>query len=132
MKRSIYGKRMFVADLILVSIWAFFFSRYCSTGLLLLIPIRVALCFEMQRKSPWTLVSAVAFLLAYSAVGNFDRPFARMFFNFFCAIGESELMIDIFSKPLEWEMEAWIGGVSALWFIWLVVLPVVVAYCNDA
>lgn len=126
MKPAFYGKKMFVADLILVSIWAFFFSRYCSTGLLLLIPIRVGLCFEMQRKSPWTLVSAVAFLLAYSAVGNFDRPFARMFFNFFCAIGESELMIDIFSKPLEWEMEAWIGGVSALWFIWLVVLPVVV------
>ena len=126
MKPAFYGKKMFVADLILVSIWAFFFSRYYSTGLLLLIPIRVALCFEMQRKSPWTLVSAVAFLLAYSAVSNFDRPFARMFFNFFCAIGESELMIDIFSKPLEWEMEAWIGGVSALWFIWLVVLPLVV------
>lgn len=126
MKRNIYSKKMFIADLILVSIWAFFFSRYCSTGLLLLIPIRVALCFEMQRKSPWTLVSAVAFLLAYSAVGNFDRPFARMFFNFFCAIGESELMIDIFSKPLEWEMETWIGAFSVLWFIWLVALPVIV------
>lgn len=121
---------MFIADLIIVSIWAFFYSRYCSTGLLLLIPIRVALCFEMQRKSPWTLVSAVAFLIAYSAVSNFDRPFARMFFNFFCAIGESELMIDIFSKPLEWEMEAWISAVSVLWFIWLVALPVVVGICQ--
>ena len=126
MKRNIYGEKMFLADLILVSIWAFFFSRYCSAGLLLLIPIRVALCFEMQRKSPWTLVSAVAFLIAYSTVGNFDRPFARMFFNFFCAIGESELMIDIFTNSLEWEMEAWIDALSTLWFIWLVALPVVV------
>lgn len=124
MKPSIYGKKVFIADLILVSVWTFFFSRYCSPGLLLLIPIRIALSFEMNGKSKWTLVSAIAFFIAYSAVNNFDRPFERMFFNFFCMIGESELMVDIFSKPLEWEMKAWIGGFSALWYIWLVVLPV--------
>ena len=39
---------------------------------ILLIPIRIALCFEMQRKSPWTLISAICFLLAYSCVGNFS------------------------------------------------------------
>lgn len=126
MKGNIYGKKMFIADLILVSVWALFFSRYCSAGVLLLIPIRVALCFEMQRKSPWTLVSAVGFLLAYSCVDNFSGPFERMFYSFFCAIGESELMIDVFSEPFEWEMKAWIGAISAVWFVWLVVLPFVV------
>lgn len=126
MKSSIYGKKMFIADLILVSVWAFFFSRYCSSGLLLLIPIRIALSFEMNGKSKWTLVSAIAFLIAYSVANNFDKPFERMFFNFFCAIGESELMSDIFSKPLEWEMKAWIGSFAALWYIWLVVLPVII------
>lgn len=72
MIRNIYSKKMFIIDLILVSVWALFFSRYCSPGLLLLIPIRIALCFEMQRKSPWTLISAIGFLLAYSCVGNFS------------------------------------------------------------
>lgn len=126
MKLNLYGKKMFVIDLILVSIWAFFFSRYSSTGLMLLIPIRIALSFEMRRKSPWTLVSAVGFMLAYMCSGNFTRPFGRMFYNFFCAIGESELMIKIFSEPFEWEMEAWIGSVSTLWFIWLCVMPIFV------
>ena len=125
MKRNIYSKKMFIADLILVSVWALFFSRYCSQGLLLLIPIRIALCFEMQRKSPWTLISAIGFLLAYSCVGNFSRPFERMFFNFFCAIGESNLMIEVFSEPFEWEMKAWIGAISSVWYIWLVILPLV-------
>lgn len=125
MIRNIYSKKMFIADLILVSVWALFFSRYCSPGLLWLIPIRIALCFEMQRKSPWTLISAIGFLLAYSCVDNFSRPFERMFFNFFCAIGESELMIEIFSEPFEWEMKAWIGAISSVWYIWLVILPLV-------
>ena len=126
MKRNIYSKKMFIADLILVSVWALFFSRYCSPGLLLLIPIRIALCFEMQRKSPWTLISAIGFLLAYSCVDNFTRPFERMFFNFFCAIGESNLMIEVFSEPFEWERKAWIGALSAVWYIWLVIMPIVV------
>ncbi len=126
MKRYLYGKKMLIIDLILVSIWAFFFSRYSSPGLMVLILIRIALSSEMHRKSPWTLVSAIGFLIAYMCADNFSRPFEKMFYTFFCAIGESELMIDIFSEPFEWEMEAWIGSISAIWFIWLAVLPIVV------
>lgn len=126
MKRYLYGKKMFIIDLILVSIWAFFFSRYSSSGLMLLILVRIALNFEMYRKSPWALVSAIGFLIAYTCVDNFSRPFERMFYNFFCAVGQSKLMVAIFSEPFEWEMKAWIGSISALWFIWLAVLPIVV------
>lgn len=126
MKHYVYGKKMFIIDLILVSIWAFFFSRYSSPGLMLLILIRIALSFEMHRKSPWILISAIGFLIAYMCVDNFSRPFEKMFYTFFCAIGESELMVDIFSEPFEWEMKAWIGIISVLWFVWLAVLPIVV------
>ncbi len=126
MKRYLYGKKMFIIDLILVSIWAFFFSRYSSPGLMLLILVRIALSFEMHRKSPWILISAIGFLIAYMGVDNFSRPFEKMFYTFFCAIGESELMVDIFSEPFEWEMKAWIGTISVLWFVWLAVLPIVV------
>ncbi len=126
MKHCLYGKKMFIIDLILVSIWSFFFSRYSSPGLMLLVLIRIALCFEMHRKSPWTLVSAIGFMLAYICAENFSKPFERMFYSFFCAIGESKLMVDIFSEPFEWEMKGWIGSISALWFVWLAVLPIVV------
>lgn len=126
MKHNIYGRKMFVIDLIIVSIWAFFFSRYSRPGLMALILVRIALSFEMHRKSPWTLISAVGFLIAFTCVNNFSRPFEKMFYIFFCAIGESELMVDIFSEPFEWKMEAWIGFISAVWFIWLAVLPIVV------
>lgn len=35
-------------------------------------------------------------------------------------------MVDIFSEPFEWEMKGWIGSISALWFVWLAILPIVV------
>lgn len=126
MKRNPYGNKMFIADLILTSIWAFFFSRYYSPLLMLMIPLRIALCFEMKRKSPWTLVSAVGFLISYACVPNLSRPFERMFYIFFCSIGQSELMVEIFSEPFEWEMEAWMASITALWFIWIAVMPIVV------
>lgn len=129
MKQNLYGKKMFIIDLILVSIWALFFSRYSTPGLLLLIPARIALSFEMQRKTPWTLVSAIGFIIAYSCINNSDEPSERMFFNFFCAIGESKQMITIFSKPFEWGTKAWINTISTVWYIWLAVLPVVVGIC---
>ena len=117
---------MFIIDLILVTVWAIFFSQSCSPGLLLLIPVRIALCFEMQKASKWTLVSALAFLAAYSFINNFERPFERMFINFFCTIGESESMVDLFSKPLEGGIRTCLGVISATWYAWLAVMPVVI------
>ena len=77
MIRNLYGNKMFIADLILTSIWALFFSRYCNSLLLLalMIPIRIALCFEMEHKSPWTLISATGFLIAYICADCFIKPF---------------------------------------------------------
>lgn len=131
MKRSIYGNKMFIADLILTSIWAFFISRVYGSGLLLLVPIRIALCFEMNKKSPWTLVSAIGFLISYASVDYLSRPFEKMFYIFFCYIGQSELMVKIFSEPFEWEMDVWIASITALWFIWIAIMPIVVGICRQ-
>lgn len=87
MNKSIYGNKMFIADLILTSIWAFFFSRYCSTGLLLLIPVRIALCFEMQRKSPWTLVSAIGFLISYASASHYQSRLRECSMSFSVLLG---------------------------------------------
>ena len=58
MTRNFYVKKMFIADLIITTIWALFTCRYALSGgygPFLYIFIRIALCFEMQCKSPWTL-----------------------------------------------------------------------------
>lgn len=125
MGRSIYGEKMHIADLILVTLWGLFLSRNCTPGIWLLIPVRIALSFEMFRKSPWTLVSAIGFLIGFSCTGCVYKPLESMFYYFFCAIGESDLMVSIFSVPLEWEMKVWLAGLTTLWCIWLAILPLV-------
>lgn len=128
-KRNLYGRKMFVLDLMLVSVWALYFSRHCSPGLLLAIPVRIALSFEMLRKSPWTLVSAIAFMIIYLCADCFSAPFEKMLYDFFCAVGESDMMVRIYSKPFEGEMMAWFVPISILWFLWLAVLPIADGVC---
>lgn len=132
MKRYLYGKKMFIADLILVSVWGLFVSNYCSPGLMLLIPIRIALCFQMERRTPWTIISAIGFFLAYISADCFNKLFERMSYLFFCAIGESETMVDFFSKSLGWKMHTWLGLVSLIGFLWLAVMPLIVGLRRDA
>lgn len=79
----------------------------------------------MRRQSPWSIVSAIGFLFAYLCSGCLNSPFERMFYIFFCTFGESELMIQIVSQPLKWEMEALIVAISVLWFLWLAAFPVI-------
>lgn len=125
MKRSIYGKKMFIADLILVSIWTFFYGLYSPAGILLVIIFRMALCFEMHRRSPWSLISAIGFLIMYCCFDYTDSPVERIFYIFFSAIGQSDLMVDVFSQPLEWEMKVWLGALSAFWVLWIAIIPLI-------
>lgn len=58
MKQNIYGKKMFVADLIITSFWALFSilnSLWGAWPILIYILMRIALCFEMKHKSPWAV-----------------------------------------------------------------------------
>lgn len=125
MKRNVYGTKMFVIDLILVSVWAILFSMGVSPGLLLLIPIRVALSFEMRRKSPWTLVSAVGFILAYVCCGHWTYPFERMTYGFFNLVLDPASLSQIYSEPLEWEQQAWIIAFAIVGLLWIAVMPLV-------
>lgn len=126
MLRYIYGNRMFIGDLIFVSIWALFFSRYSyGPAVWLLIPIRIALSFEMKRRSPWTIISAIGFLVAYIFAGCIGKPFEKMACIFLCAIGRTATINNTFPHPAE----VWLESVSIIGFLWLAVLPVVVGLC---
>lgn len=123
---NLYGRKIFIADLILTTIWALLLARYSSPGLMLLIPIRIALCFEMDRKSRWTLISSLGFLIAYLSAPIFTRPFEGLIRILLSAVGEAGVALQLFSHPLSGEGEAWLYAVSILGFIWLAIMPVIV------
>ncbi|MBD5267948.1 MAG: hypothetical protein HDS41_07240 [Bacteroides sp.] len=82
----------------------------------------------MEHKSPWTLISATGFLIAYICADCFIKPFKWMVYIFFYVIGESELIIDPISQSFEWEMELFVGIISVLWFLWLAVMPIIIGF----
>lgn len=114
MARSFYGKNMFVADLIITSAWALFTIRYSLWGAwpaLIYILMRIALCFEMQRKSPWVLYSAIAFSLCHLGYMWSDcaiYPFKRLAYYIGAWMGNGKDVVDAFSGELDQDLKVWL------------------------
>jgi len=67
MFRNIYGKKMLIADLIIVSLWALFAWHFAWGRIMtpVMIGLRLTLCFMLYRKSRWTFFNAVLFTAVY-------------------------------------------------------------------
>lgn len=134
MKKNLYGKKMFIADLIIVSLWALFAWHEVGCGLVMstMIIMRVSLSFELFRKSRWTSFIAWIFAVAYVAC-FFSMPDSKyvvdpisdFIYVLLCLCGQSELAIVSFNT-LDPVIPQWI-----LWFIWgvisgwLVLMPII-------
>ncbi len=141
MKRNLYGKKMFVADLLIVSIWALFGWHFGGSRIIMpcLLLMRLALCFEMYRKSRWAFSGAVLFAIAFVA-GSFDMPATKLVFEpihkiiyvIGCLSGHVEEMFLAFSPYRTTLM------VAVIWFFWsviaawLVLVPLVCSLPNKS
>lgn len=130
MKQYICGSKLFVADLAIVSVWAFFAWREVGWGFCMstLILIRIALAFELYRKSRWASLSSLMFGLAwlgcfFSPMAKYvDEPVWKMAYVLLCLAGRSDLAIATFTFPddtHQWAVWTFWGLFSA----WLVLLP---------
>lgn len=132
MIQNFYGKKMFVADLTITSIWALFTLRYSLWGAwpaLIYILIRIALCFEMQKKSPWVLYSAIAFTLCYIGYMWSDGaiyPFKRIAYYIGAWMGNGKDAVDAFRGDLDQDLKVWLYCFSSLLGLWLVGLPLII------
>lgn len=73
MSRGIYGNKMFVADLIIASLWGLFAAKstlFIESWGFLAILMRIALCFRMHALSEWMGYSAMIFAGAYFMLPN--------------------------------------------------------------
>lgn len=133
MGKSIFGKKMFIADLIIVSLWALFAWHEVGCGFIMsaLMVMRVSLSFELFRKSRWASLTAWMFAVAYIACifsmpdsKYVVEPISDIIYVLLCLCGHSELAIVSFNT-LDPVIPQWI-----LWFIWgvisgwLVLMPI--------
>lgn len=120
-------------DLLIVSVWSLFTMRYTFVGfegIALIVIARIALSFEMRRRSPWTLYSAIIFaLIAFSCVWGyaFNQTFHRMMFHLlWLTLGTQEAMSGF--HPLDPDLQVWIYCLLGFWVLWFAVLPVIVGF----
>lgn len=75
MKRNIYGKKMFIDDLFIVSLWTLFVWHFAWGRIMApaLIGLRLVLCFMLYRRSRWSFFNAMLFTAMYIGLA-FDMP----------------------------------------------------------
>lgn len=137
MKRSLYGKKMFVADLLLVSVWALMAWHFCIGRIVvpLMVLMRLSVAFELYRKSRWAFNGAVMFALAY--VGCvFDmrsselvfEPIKRIVYISACLVGDTENVVRMFQHYHSEELAVPLWIVWCLYSIWLVIMPIICSF----
>lgn len=123
---------MFVADLTITTLWALFTIRYSLWGawpVLIYILMRIALCFEMQKKSRWVLYSAIAFTLCYLGYMWSDGaiyPFKRIAYYIGAWMGNEKDVVDAFRGDLDQDLKVWLYCFSSLLGLWLLGLPLII------
>lgn len=138
MKRNLYGKKMFIADLLIVSLWTLFAWHTLGYGLVITgyIVMRIALCFELKHKSRWAFVSALLFGILFigSVFGYPDakvafEPIKKMIFVAGCLFGFTEQTFDAFGPYADIQQRTILWVLWTIVSSWLVLVPVVCSWC---
>jgi len=137
MKRSIYGKKMFIADLLIVSLWALFVWHFAWGRILApaMIGLRLALSFMLYRRSRWTFFNSVLFIVMYLGLAfnmPYDniafRPIVKIEYVICCLLGYSEWAIQTFDCHNGTTAEIPVYIFWGLYTIWLIIVPLVCSW----
>ncbi len=113
---------MFIADLLIVSLWALFAWHFAWGQIItpVMIGLRLALCLMLYRKSRWTLVNAVVFAVMYiGMIFNMPSyapvyvPIVKIAYVGCCLFGYSDPAIRIFN------CQDWLPNVTPLYVLWV-------------
>lgn len=132
MKPILYGKKMFVADLIIVSLWALFAWHFAWGRIItpIMIGLRLALCFMLYRKSRWTCFNAMLFTAMYIGMAfNMPcddivyRPIVKIAYMISCLFGYSEWAIRTFDCHDMMTADIPVCIFWVLYSVWLTIVP---------
>lgn len=137
MKRSIYGKKMFIADLLIVSLWVLFVWHFAWGRIMApaMIGLRLVLCFMLYRRSRWAFFNAVLFTVMYIGL-VFNMPCDSIVF---LPIVKIAYVISCLFGYSEWALQAvdYHNGMTAditicifLWLytLWLTIVPILCSW----
>lgn len=133
MKRTLFGNKMFIADLLIVSLWALFAWHFAWGGIVTptMIVLRIALSFMIYRKSRWAFCNALLFAAMYIGI-VFNMPYNDLAFDpiikiayvFCCLIGYSDWAVKAFDCSNDMPIETALYTFWGLYVSWLILIPI--------
>lgn len=134
MKRTLYGKKLFVADLLIVSLWALFAWHFAGGGIITptMIVLRIALSFMMYRNSRWSSCNALLYAAMYIGI-VFNMPYSDLTFDpiikvtyvFCCLIGYPDWAVKAFDCRNDIPIETALYTFWGLYVSWLILMPII-------
>lgn len=134
MKRNLYGKKMFIADLLIVSLWALF-AWHFSWGRIVtpvMILLRITLSFMMYRKSRWAFSNAVLYaamfiwiILNMPSIDIDFEPIGKMAYVSCCLFGFSDWAIEAFDLRNHVSIEVALYTFWGIYMAWLILMPII-------
>lgn len=133
MNHNLYGKKMFIADIFIVSLWALFVWHFAWGRIMApaMIGLRLVLCFMLYRGSRWTFFNAVLFSAMYIGLAlNMPcddiayRPVVKIAYVSCCLFGYSGWAIQAFIHINGTTAEIPICIFLWLYTLWLTIVPI--------
>lgn len=128
---------MFIADLIIVSLWALFVWHFAWGRIMapVMIGLRLALCFMLYRRSRWTFFNAMLFTAMYIGLvfdmpcdGIVFRPIVKIAYVICCLSGYSELAVQALSHVNVTTAKIAVSIFLWLYTLWLTIIPIVCSW----
>lgn len=131
MENNFYKKYLFIPDLTLISVWSLFAARYtvdASISVIVIIILRITLCFQLRNHGKWVLYSACTFLFAYIYMpGNSCFEYATQSMGYHIwYLFDSKSALSIYTEPHYSYPSNWILALQVFWIVWNVIMPVIV------
>lgn len=134
MKRNLYGKKMFLADLLIVSLWALFAWHFTWGRIVTpaMIVLRISLSFMMYRKSRWAFFNAVTYALMFIGIifnmPDIDvdfEPIGKIAYVVCCLFGFSDWAVKAFDFRNHVPIESALYLFWGIYMAWLIVMPII-------
>lgn len=136
-RNGFYGRRMFAADLILVSVWTFFAWYTSRFGLALwaLVILRIAASFQSYRQSHCAFLTSILFaiayiaaLLGYPSADIVIRPVEKMVYVAACLFGDTGEVVRMVEHDHWGSLRTLLYIAWGLWTAWLVLVPLAASW----
>lgn len=125
---------MFIADLLIVSLWALFAWHFAWGGIITptMIVLRIALSFMMYRKSRWAFCNVLVYAAMYIGIvfnmPNDDLafdPIIKVAYVFCCLFGYSDWAVEAYDCRNDMPIETALYIFWGLYVLWLILIPII-------